>query len=85
MYIYHYFVGLALTFFLFALSFKIVARRVKFVDAHRFAILCGLSLLIAGSYLYYAPLTYHQFITRDKCESYNWPTQVIVCQPIKKK
>jgi len=84
MYIYHYFIGLSLSFFLFALSFRIMARQVKFIDKHRFTILCGLSLLIAGAYLYYAPLTYHQFITRDKCEAYNWPTKVIVCQPIRK-
>ncbi|MEI9903738.1 MAG: phospholipid carrier-dependent glycosyltransferase [Asticcacaulis sp.] len=81
MYIYHYFIGLALSFMLVPLVFKIAARKIRFIDTHRFVILCGLSLLIAASYLWYAPLTYHQFITRGECEARNWPVVRVICQP----
>ncbi|MFT4075942.1 MAG: phospholipid carrier-dependent glycosyltransferase [Asticcacaulis sp.] len=85
MYIYHYFIGLALTFLLIALCFKIVARQVPLVAKYRFGLLCGLSVLIACSYLFYAPLTYHQYMTRDECNLRNVPVTLIVCQPVKKK
>ncbi|MEI9902963.1 MAG: hypothetical protein WDN06_02510 [Asticcacaulis sp.] len=81
MYIYHYFIGLALSFMLVPLVFKLVARRVPFIDKHRFIILCSVSLLIAASYLWYAPLTYHQYISRGECDARNWPVQRVICQP----
>ncbi len=81
MYIYHYFIGLALTFMMVPLVFRIVARRVPLINRHRFGVLCGISLLIALSYLWYAPLTYHQYITRGECEARNWPVLRVLCQP----
>ncbi|MBW8883156.1 MAG: phospholipid carrier-dependent glycosyltransferase, partial [Asticcacaulis sp.] len=85
MYIYHYFIGLGLSFLMVPLVFKIVARRVAFLDRHRFAALCGLSVLIAASYLWISPLTYHQQMTRQQCEMHNIPVTLVACQPIKKK
>ena len=85
MYIYHYFIGLALSFLLLPLVFKIIARKFAFVDKHRFVILCGLSVIIAAGYLWIAPLTYHQMMTREQCEMHNIPVRTVVCQPIKKK
>lgn len=84
MYIYHYFIGLALTFMLAALTFRLLMRRLPWLDKHRFSILCALSLLIAGSFLFYAPLTYHQQMTRAACEARNIPVRLVVCQPVKK-
>jgi dolichyl-phosphate-mannose--protein O-mannosyl transferase len=84
MYIYHYFIGLGLSFMLTALLFRILARRFALLARHRFTILCGLSLLIAGSFLFYAPLTYHQQMTRAACEARNIPVRLVVCQPVKK-
>ncbi len=81
MYIYHYFIGLALSFMLVPLVFKIIARRVGVIARHRFMILCGVSLAIALAYLWYAPLTYHQFISRGECDARNWPVQRVICQP----
>lgn len=85
MYIYHYFIGLALSFFLVPLSFKILARRIPFIATHRFTILCGLSVAIAASYLFYSPLTYHYYLTREECQLRNVPVTLVVCQPRKKK
>jgi len=85
MYIYHYFIGLALSFFLVALCFKIVARQVPIIEKHRFGILCAMSVIIAASYLFYAPLTYHQYMTRAECGWRNFPVTLVVCQPVKKK
>ncbi|MDV6330267.1 phospholipid carrier-dependent glycosyltransferase [Asticcacaulis sp. 201] len=85
MYIYHYFIGLALSFLLISLVFKIVSRRVPLIEKHRFSILCTLSVIIACSYLFYAPLTYHQFLTRSECELRNIPVTLVICQPAKKK
>ncbi|EGF90857.1 dolichyl-phosphate-mannose-protein mannosyltransferase family protein [Asticcacaulis biprosthecium C19] len=85
MYVYHYFIGLALSFMLVSLVFKIVARKVAFLDKHRFVVLCGISVLIAASYLFYAPLTYHQLLSRGACELRNWPVKMVVCQPMKKR
>ncbi len=84
MYIYHYFIGLSMSFFLVALSFKIVARRVPFIAKHRFSILCATSLAIAGTYLFYSPLTYHYPLTKPECEARNVVATVIICQPVKK-
>ena len=85
MYIYHYFIGLALSYFLVALSFKVVSRRVAFVARHRFSILCATSIAIAGSFLFYSPLTYHYFLSRKECQMRNWPVTLVICQPIKTK
>ena len=85
MYIYHYFIGLALSYLLIALCFKIAARQIPLVNKHRFSILCVLSVLIACSYLFYAPLTYHQYMTKTQCNWRNIPVTLVVCQPAKKK
>jgi dolichyl-phosphate-mannose--protein O-mannosyl transferase len=85
MYIYHYFIGLSMSFFLVALCFKIVSRRVPFIARHRFSILCATSLAIAGTYLFYSPLTYHYPLTKPECEMRNVPVTVVICQPVKKK
>ncbi|HTM81726.1 phospholipid carrier-dependent glycosyltransferase [Asticcacaulis sp.] len=85
MYIYHYFIGLALSYLLVALCFKIAARQIPLVNKHRFGILCGLSVAIACSYLFYAPLTYHQYMTKAACNLRNIPVTLVVCQPAKKK
>ena len=85
MYIYHYFIGLALSYLLAALCFRILARQIPLVNRHRFSILCGLSVLIAASYLFYAPLTYHQYMTKTECNWRNIPVTLVVCQPAKKK
>lgn len=84
MYIYHYFIGLALSFMLAALVFRIAARRFAPLARHRFAVLCTVSVLIAGTFLFYSPLTYHQQMTRAACEARNVPVTLVVCQPVKK-
>lgn len=84
MYIYHYFIGLALSFLLVPLVFKILARKWAPLDKHRFGVLCGLTILIALSFLWIAPLTFHQFITREQCEAKNVPLTLVICQPVKK-
>ena len=84
MYIYHYFIGLALSFFLVPLVFKIVARKWPLLDKNRFGVLCGLTILIALSFLWIAPLTFHQYLTRQECEAKNIPITLVICQPIKK-
>ncbi len=84
MYIYHYFIGLALSFMLVPLVFKILARKWKPLDKHRFGVLCALTILIALSFLWIAPLTFHQYITREQCEAKNVPLTLVICQPIKK-
>jgi dolichyl-phosphate-mannose--protein O-mannosyl transferase len=85
MYIYHYFIGLALSFMLAALLFRLMARKYAPLAKHRFTVLCGLSLLIAASFLFYSPLTYHQQLSRGACEARNIPVQLVVCQPAKKR
>ncbi len=84
MYIYHYFIGLALSFFLVPLVFKLTARRIPLVAKHRFSILCGISMLIAAGFLFFSPLTYHYYLTRSECEMRNMPVTTVICQPIKK-
>ncbi len=84
MYIYHYFIGLSLSFLMLPLIFRIIAQRVPLINRYRFGILCTFSIAIASSYLFYAPLTYHQFMTRDACELRNVPVKLVVCQPMKK-
>ncbi|MGZ3306215.1 MAG: phospholipid carrier-dependent glycosyltransferase [Asticcacaulis sp.] len=84
MYIYHYFIGLALSFLLVPLVFKILARKWKPLDKHRFAVLCAITVLIALSFLWISPLTFHQYLTRQECEAKNVPITLVICQPMKK-
>ena len=85
MYIYHYFIGLALSYMIVALVFRIVSRRYALVARHRFSILCAISLMIAGGFLFYSPLSYHYYLSREECELRNVPFTALICQPIKKK
>ena len=85
MYIYHYFIGLALSFMLVPLVFKIAARHVPLIEKHRFSVLCAISVGIAVSFFWLSPLTYHVGLTRAQCEAKNWPVQLVICQPVKKK
>ncbi len=80
MYIYHYFIGLVLLYICAALIFRIIARKFAVIDRHRFTILCGLAVAVAGVFLFYAPLTYHQKLSYQACEWRNIPFKAVVCK-----
>jgi dolichyl-phosphate-mannose-protein mannosyltransferase len=83
MYIYHYFIGLILSFIMLALCFKILSERVSFMGKQKLNILTGLSVVVTAGFLFYAPFSYHTKITRAECEMRNWPAALITCMPKK--
>jgi dolichyl-phosphate-mannose--protein O-mannosyl transferase len=85
MYIYHYFIGLTLAFFMAALVFKMLADRWEWLKERRFYAQLAISGTIALSFLFYAPLTFHSKLSRAECEVRNILFKAVVCQPIEKK
>lgn len=85
MYVYHYFIGLVLVYFMAGLCFKIIMNRFKPNPNLRQNMLLGMAGLIGASFLFYSPLTYHTKLTREECEWRNIPFKAVVCQPRKKE
>lgn len=68
MYIYHHFIALLLGFIALALDFKIAASHWPVIARHKTAVLNVICLSVAFCYLFYAPLSRHQPLTRQGCE-----------------
>lgn len=83
MYIYHYFIGLILSYLMAGVVFKIAAQRLSFFKKQKLNLLTALSIAIALSFSLYAPFSYHTPLTRDECEWRNWPSEIIKCMPLK--
>jgi len=84
MYLYHYFLALLPAYCLLPLVMEEAAERWQPFRKYQVAALAGLTALLLASFLFYAPLTFHQKLTRQQCELRNALQQVVVCQPVKK-
>lgn len=85
MYLYHYFVPLLLTFFLFALCFMELTRigRWKLTEERKGGLLVLLAFLIFAGYQVYRPFTYYEPIGDDAVQRRNllrvWELRCVNC------
>ena len=85
MYLYHYFLPLLFSFFLFALAFEEIRRigRWQLTEERKTALLLGLSLLVFVSFQVYRPLTYYEPLTEEQFERRNllhiWDLHCVDC------
>lgn len=79
-YLYHYFIGLILTFCLAPLVAAEVMDRWPVLRAHRRSLACGMLALIWGGFALYAPLTFHWPLTHSQCELRNVLGHVVDCR-----
>lgn len=79
LYLYHYFIGLILSFALAPLVFQEICARWPRLQAWRNGMLGMGTLLLLGCFIFYAPLTFHRALSHDGCEMRNWVIKVVSC------
>lgn len=81
LYLYHYFIGLMLSYVLLALIWKYVAEFKPAFDRHKGKILAGTMTFFALSFWFFLPLTNHYPMTHEQCELRNiWVSHIVDCQ-----
>lgn len=79
MYLYHYFIGLMLSFALAPLAFEEILSRWPSGRRMEAPVLGGLTAALLASFLFYAPLSYHRPLTYRQCEARNLLHSVVDC------
>lgn len=79
MYLYHYFLGLSLSYALVALNGMYLSDVRPWFTRHRTAIFSAFLIGILGCFVFIAPLTYHYPISKTRCEIHNWPIKTLNC------
>lgn len=80
MYLYHYFIALLLTFCLVPLVAAEAAERWPVLRAWRAVLLGAMCLSLWAGFLFYAPLTFHWYLTHGQCEWRNVLQHIVHCQ-----
>jgi len=81
LYLYHYFIGLMISYVLLALMWKYVAEIKPGFDRNKGKVLVGAVSFFALSYWFFLPLTNHYPMTKDECELRNvWISHIVDCQ-----
>ncbi len=80
MYLYHYFIALLLTFCLVPLAAAEVTELWPALRARRKALLGAMCVLLWAGFLFYAPLTFHWYLTHGECEWRNVLQHIVHCQ-----
>lgn len=80
MYLYHYFIGLVLTFCLVPLLAAEVAERWPAVRARQGPLLGAMVVMLWACFIFYSPLTFHRYLTHGQCEWRNVLEHVVNCQ-----
>jgi len=81
LYLYHYFIGLMISYVLLALMWKYLCEVHPAFDRHRGKILSGAVAIFVLSYGFFLPLTNHYPLTKEQCELRNIGISHIVdCQ-----
>ena len=81
MYLYHYFIGLLLTFTLLPLVFDEALERWAPLRSRQSVALGAMTAALLASFVFYAPLSYHRPLTHHQCEIRNLFVHVVDCQP----
>jgi dolichyl-phosphate-mannose--protein O-mannosyl transferase len=71
MYLYHYFIGLMLSYVLLALMWQYLGEVHEKFARHRTLILAGVMSAYLGCYLFFLPLSNHTPLTKAQCERRN--------------
>ncbi len=81
LYLYHYFMGLAISYALLTLMWKYLCEIHPRFNKHRLKILATTVSLFALSYWFFLPLTNHYPMTKQQCERRNvWISHIVDCQ-----
>ncbi len=80
MYLYHYFIGLVVTFCLVPLLASEVAERWPAVKARQGQLLGAMVVVLWACFIFYSPLTFHRYLTHGQCEWRNVLEHVVNCQ-----
>lgn len=80
MYLYHYFLGLFISYILIVLNWRYLCELHEFNRKIRTAIAAGLAVCILGSCLFFLPLSNHWPLTKQQCERRNIFSVVVDCQ-----
>ncbi|MGB6451827.1 MAG: phospholipid carrier-dependent glycosyltransferase [Steroidobacteraceae bacterium] len=80
MYLYHYFIGLLLTLCLVPLAAAEAGERWPVLRTRRTVLLGAMCALLGAGFLFYAPLTFHWYLTHGQCEWRNVLQKVVSCQ-----
>ncbi len=79
MYLYHYFIALVISYCLVPLVFAEAADRWPALRARQVPILATMVVLLWAAFIFYAPLTYHWYLTVEQCEWRNVLQHVVNC------
>lgn len=79
MYLYHYFIALMMAYCLVPLVLAEVAERWPALRERQISILAGMAALVWLGFIFYAPLTFHWYLTFNACEWRNVLMHVINC------
>lgn len=80
MYLYHYFLGLLISFILVALLWQYLERAHPNLRRYRYGFLSLMLVGIVAGYLFISPLTYHQPLDKPSCELRNLLKPIVECQ-----
>ncbi|MFT4174521.1 MAG: phospholipid carrier-dependent glycosyltransferase [Rhodocyclaceae bacterium] len=80
MYLYHYFLGLLISYILVVLLWMYLEEVKPFIKRHRLTLLGIAAALVFVSYAYVSPLTYHWPLSKQQCERENWFHKTVECQ-----
>lgn len=80
MYLYHYFIGLVLSYVLLALAWQYCSETSTRFARYKTEILAGTMTLYLASYLFFLPLSNHWPLTKAECEKRNiWISHIVSC------
>ncbi|WP_345530765.1 phospholipid carrier-dependent glycosyltransferase [Viridibacterium curvum] len=80
MYLYHYFIGLLITYILVVLCWQYLCNLHKATARIRVGSAIVLALCIIGTNQFFLPLTNHQPLTKSQCERRNIFSHIVDCQ-----
>ncbi|MDB5799261.1 MAG: hypothetical protein JWL63_200 [Rhodocyclales bacterium] len=80
MYLYHYFLGLLITYVLVVLQWQYLTELHAIKTRTRLAIATGIAIATCASFAFFAPLSNHTPLTHDQCEARNIFTRIVDCQ-----
>ena len=79
MYLYHYFIALMMAYCLVPLVFAEAAERWAVVRERQVPILAGMAALLWLGFIFYAPLTFHWYLSVNECEWRNVLMHIVTC------
>jgi dolichyl-phosphate-mannose-protein mannosyltransferase len=79
MYLYHYLIALMISYCLVPLVFAEAMERWPALRARQVQVLAGMAVLLWAGFIFYAPLTFHWYLTFGECQWRNVLQHVVAC------